>query len=221
MLYKIRQETSVFQDNPELYAIPEFAKLDSSNMPTLKPGDLGDRRMRFVMLVADRRSPLRTLPEKDRREKAAMISGFPMEGKRLDKNGRDAVNRNVPTIEAAIEKYREYQHDENQATLDSTNTLIQTNKDFINAVNSRTEEEKKDKQYGKDVELANKFANQLPSLIEAKQKLEALLQVSTDHKPELTTYTSADVSDEYFEESGQDLPSIELFHMAKQKINNE
>lgn len=221
MLYKIRQETSVFQDNPELYAIPEFAKLDSSGLPTLKPGDLGDRRMRFVMLVVDRRSPLRTLPEKQRREKAAMILGFPMEGKRLDRNGRDAVNGNVPAIEAAIEKYREYQHDENQATLDSTNTLIQTNKDFINSVNSRTEEEKKDKQYGKDVELANKFANQLPSLIEAKQKLEALLQISADHKPELTTYTSADVSDEYFEDGGQELPSIELYHQSRQKLTNE
>lgn len=204
MLYKIRADTSIFEDNPELYAIPEFERLT-------------DRQMKFTALVADRRSPLRTLPERQRREKVALLVGFPMEGKRLDRNGRDAVNGNVKNIEEAIAKFREYQHDENQETLNSTNTLIQTNKDFINSVNSRTEEEKKDKQYGKDLELANKFANQLPSLIESKQKLEALLQVSTEQKPEITTFSSADVSEEYFEGGGQDLPSIELFHMSKQR----
>lgn len=208
MLYKLRDGVDCFELNPELMAIPEFAKLT-------------DRQFRVVALVADRRSPLRTLPERQRREKSCMIAGYGMEGTRPDKNARTIIAGGVPSIEAAIEKYREYQHDENQATLDSTNTLIQTNKDFINAVNSRTEEEKKDKQYGKDVELANKFANQLPSLIEAKQKLEALLQVSTDHKPELTTYTSADVPDEYFEEGGDSLPAIEAWHQSKQKINNE
>jgi hypothetical protein len=203
MLYKIRENVSIFEDNPELSAIPEFAKLT-------------DRQMKFVCLFADRRSPLRTLPEKQRREKAAQIVGYPMEGSRLDRNGRDAVSGKVASIERAIEKYREYQHDENQATLDSTNTLIQTNKDFINSVNSRTDEEKKDKQYGKDLELANKFANQLPSLVESKQKLEALLNISIEQRPDITTYTSSDV-----EEGGQDLPAIELWHQSRQKQNND
>lgn len=207
MLYRIRDGHDVFEDNPELLAIPEFAEIT-------------DRQFRVVTLVADRRSPLRTLPEKQRREKACMIAGYGTEGKRPDKNARTIIAGGVPSIEAAIEKYREYQHDENQATLDSTNTLIQTNKDFINAVNSRTDEEKKDKQYGKDLELANKFANQLPGLIESKHKLEALLQISQEQKPEILTYTSADVPDEYFEDGGGDLPAIEKFMQLRQK-NNE
>lgn len=207
MLYKIRDGHDVFQDNPELLAIPEYANIT-------------DRQFRVVALVADRRSPLRTLPEKQRREKACMIAGYGMEGTRPDKNARTIIAGGVASIEAAIAKYKEYQYDENQATLDSTNTLIQTNKDFINQVNSRTEEEKKDKQYGKDLELANKFANSLPSLIEAKQKLEALLQISMEQKPEVLTYTSADVPEDYFQEGGQDLPAIEAYHMTQQRNND-
>lgn len=204
MLYKLIDGQDSFELNPELLAIPEFAKLT-------------DKQFKVVALVADRRSPLRTLPEKQRREKACMVAGYGREGSRPDKNARTIIAGGVESIERAIEKYKEYQHDENQATLDSTTTLIQTNKDFINAVNSRTDEEKKDKQYGKDLELANKFANQLPGLIESKQKLETLLQISTGYKPELTTFTSADLPDEVFDNGGSELPAIEFFHMSKQK----
>lgn len=204
MLYKLIDGRDCFELNPELLAIPEFAKLT-------------DKQFRVVALVADRRSPLRTLPEKQRREKACMISGYGREGQRPDKNARTIMAGGVASIEAAIEVYRSYQHDENQATLDSTNTLIQTNKDFINSVNSRSEEEKKDKQYGKDLELANKFANQLPSLVESKQRLETLLQVSAEQRPEIITYSSADIQDEYFEDGGEELPAIEKFHQVKQR----
>lgn len=208
MLYKLVDGKDCFELNPELQAIPEFAKLT-------------DRQFRVVSLVADKKSPLRTLPEKQRREKACLIAGYGMEGNRPDKNSRTIIAGGVESIEKAIEKYQEYQFDENQDTLNSTNTLIQTNKDFINAVNSRTDEEKKDKQYGKDVELANKFANQLPSLVESKQKLESLLQISTGFKPEITTYSSADVPEDYFEEGGESLPAIEVFMQARQNKTNE
>lgn len=211
MLYKIRQETSVFQDNPELLAIPEFAKLDSSGLPTLKEGDLGDRRMRFTMLVADRRSPLRTLPEKQRREKAAQVVGFPMEGKRLDRNGRDAVNGNVPAIEAAITKYREYQYDEHQEDYDALVKQIQEIRDYLKS----DKDDSKDK--GKALEQAAKLGERLPNLIEAKQKLETLLQISTDQAPEITTFTSADVPDEYFQGGTDSLPAIEVYHSTKQR----
>ena len=169
--------------------------------------------MKFVCLVADRRSPLRTLPERDRREKAARICGWPMEGNRLDRNGREVCAGKVESIERAIEKYKEYQFDEHQADYDAIVKQIQEIREYLQ---SDKDDSKGDK--GKTLEQAAKLGERLPGLIEAKQKLEALLQVTTDQKPELTTFTSADLPDEYFEDGGsQDLPAIEFFHMSKQK----
>jgi hypothetical protein len=211
MLYKIRDGVSVFDDNPELLAIPEFTKLLSTTH--LVEDGARDRRMRYVILVADRRSPLRSLPEKARKEKAAQISGYGMEGNRLDKNARNLVSGAVEAVEQAISKYRELQYDENQDKLDSTNKLIRTNLTFIDSVNNRTEEQKKDKQYGKDLELANKLSKQLPELEEAKQKLEQLLQITTEQKPEITTYTSLDLE-------GEETTSEENLSLIDQ-INNK
>ena len=198
MLYKIRDQVPVAEDNPEILAIPEFAKLT-------------DRQLRFVCLVADRRSPLRTLPEKDRREKAARICGWPTEGSRLDRNGREVVAGGVANIEKAIEKYLEYQYDEHQADYDAIVKQIQEIRDYLKS----DKEDTKDK--GKALEQAAKLGERLPSLIEAKQKLESLLQVSIDNKPEITTFTSADLPDEYFQEGSQEVPAIEAWHMTKQK----
>ena len=198
MLYKIRDQVPVTEDNPEILAIPEFAKLT-------------DRQLRFVCLVADRRSPLRTLPEKDRREKAARICGWPTEGSRLDRNGREVVAGGVANIEKAIEKYLEYQYDEHQADYDAIVKQIQEIRDYLKS----DKEDTKDK--GKALEQAAKLGERLPSLIEAKQKLESLLQVSIDNKPEITTFTSADLPDEYFQEGSQEVPAIEAWHMTKQK----
>lgn len=201
MLYKIRQDTQIFEDNPEILSIPEFAKLT-------------DRQMKFVALVADRRSPLRTLTDKQRREKVAQIVGYPLEGKRLDKNGREAVNGNVPNIETAIERYREYQRDENAETLEVVNKQIDEIREYLQSDKSQA------KDYGKALEQAAKLGERLPGLVEARQKLEALLQISSEQKVEITTYTSADVPEEYFQEGGQDLPAIEAYHMTQQKNND-
>lgn len=198
MLYKIRDQVPVTEDNPEILAIPEFAKLT-------------DRQLRFVCLVADRRSPLRTLPERDRREKVARICGWPTEGSRLDRNGREVVAGGVANIEKAIEKYLEYQYDEHQADYDAIVKQIQEIRDYLKS----DKEDTKDK--GKALEQAAKLGERLPSLIEAKQKLESLLQVSIDNKPEITTFTSADLPDEYFQEGSQEVPAIEAWHMTKQK----
>lgn len=204
MLYKIVADKDCFELNPELYAIPEFGKLT-------------DKQFRVVALVADRRSPLRTLPERQRREKACLIAGYLMDGTRLAKNARDVVARQVESIERAIIKYREYQFDEQQDSYDSTVSLIRTNRDFINQVNGKKEEEKKDKQYGKDLELANKFAKQLPELEEARIKLETLLQLPIEQKPEITTFSSYDLPEENFSAEGDDLNAIEKFHKLNQK----
>jgi hypothetical protein len=214
MLYKIIHDQNVFDLNPEIHAIPEFSKLLTTTA-NVKEEDR-DRRMKFTILVADRRSPLRTLPDKERREKAAKIVGCKMEGNRLDRNARDWVDGNNESIEKAILKYRELQKDENAVALDSKEALIQSNLDFINDINKRTPEQKKDKQYGKDLELANKLAKQLPELYEAKQKLEEVLGKTSENKPELTTYTNLDIPDTV-EEGSESLSLIDQFHLQNKK----
>lgn len=211
MLYKIRDQVSVFDDNPELHAVPEFSKLYTTAI-NVKDSDR-DRRMRFVILVADRRSPLKSLPEKARREKAALLAGYGMEGTRLDKNGRDAVSGNVISIEVAIAKYKEYQWDENQDTLDTINAQIQEIKDYMKSDKSKA------KDYGKALEVASKLGEKLPSLIEAKQKLESILQVSQEQKPEITTYSSLDLPEAEGDES---LSTIDMFwqNQSKNEENN-
>lgn len=216
MLYKIRDGVSVYEDNPELWAIPEFANL-YNNTPVAKDEDR-DRRMRYVILYADRKSPLKTLPDKQRKEKAAIISGYKMEGDRPNRNARDIINGQVEAVEKAIAMYKELQYDENQDALDSKTNLIQSNLDFINSVNNRTEKEKKDKQYGKDLELANKLGKQLPELYKSKIELEQLLNVSQENKPEVTTFTSLDITEEAANED-ENMSTTDLYWRMQR--NNE
>jgi hypothetical protein len=173
MIYKFRYDSNIFEDNPGLLAIKEFAVLE-------------DRQMKYVTLVCDPSydNPVRTLPEKTRKEKAIIIAGYPLEdGKRPNKNAREIIAGNKPTIEAAISKFLELNHDEKQDTLETTKSLIETNKNYIKEVNN-TKEDKKGKDYGKDLERANKFQKELPSLIEAQQKIEELLKIQYNQKPD-------------------------------------
>src|SRR5690606_28613191 len=107
-------EKDFFELNPGAKAIEEFNKCSS-------------RQMFFVCLVADRDydSPLRTLPERTRREKAVVIAGYPREGNRPDKNARNLINGKVESVEAAITKYYEIQFDEDKAMLHAINAQIQ------------------------------------------------------------------------------------------------
>lgn len=206
MLYKLKAGESPFVLNEELYAIPEFK-------------DLSEKQMVFVILTADRKSPLRTLADRDRREKSTAIAGYGREGNRPDKNSRNLISGQVPSVEKAIAKYKEYQFNEQQDSLDATNALIRTNREFINAVNSRSDVEKKDAQYGKDLKLANDFAKGLPDLEEARIKLESVLQISPEQKPEIQTYTSIDIPEEV--EGSDSLSLIDQFHQQNRKNDND
>lgn len=101
--------------NPGALAIPEFSTLSSNQMFA-------------VTLIADRDydAPLRTLSEKDRREKAVLIAGYKREtdGKRPDKNARNIIDGKVESVEAAIKEYYRIQYDEEKAILSSLNTQI-------------------------------------------------------------------------------------------------
>jgi len=66
MLFKIKDGVDIFEMNDGLQAIPEFIKLSSMQMKT-------------VALYADYDSPLRTKPDKEKRELAAKLGGYAME----------------------------------------------------------------------------------------------------------------------------------------------
>lgn len=215
MLYKIVHDKSCFDLNPELFAIKEFADC-YSNIALVKEEDR-DRRFRVVALVADRRSPIRSLPEKRRREQACLISGYGLEGNRPDRNARDIISGKVEVVEKAIIKYRELQYDENEDTLNSVNSLIQSNRNFINSVNTAKEEEKNKREYAKSLEMANKFSEGLPKLIETKQKLEVLLNISHDQKAEIQTYTGSDIESNSAEGS-ENLSLIDQYWQSQDKL---
>jgi hypothetical protein len=172
MLYKIHWQRDVFEDNPGLLAVEEFTKLE-------------DKQMKYIILVCDpsHDNPVRTLPEKQKKEKAIILAGYPLEdGKRPNKNARSIIAGEKPTIEVAIAKFRELHYDEKQDTLETTKALIERNKSFIKEVNvGKTN----DKDAGKNLVMANKFQKELPELIEAYQKIESLLNVQINQKPDL------------------------------------
>lgn len=207
MLFKVTSDLKnaegreFFELNPESQAIEEFNSRST-------------RQMFFVCLVADIGSPLRTLPEHTRRLKAAEIVGFPTEdGKRLDKNGRNAVNGKTAGIETAIAKYREIQYDPDRAALDAMDAQIQRairmltedkhelcRKEIVKTLKDGTIVKENfvdaEKAY-KMEEIAIKVGSRIPELKEAKAKLEAMIpQAGGEILPDITTYTANDFDEE-------------------------
>lgn len=222
MLFKINQTDNVFDLNPGLHAIPEFAKLDDPGINTRTP-EARDRRIKFVILYSDKKSPLRTQPEKQRREEAAKLAGYLMEGKRLDKNGRIVVAGEVEVVEAAIKKYREIQFDEDEDTLNTLYAQVQEIKDYLKSdksvpvvvkgkivLNSKGKEIKKIDP--KDLKMAAELGEKLPDLVEAAKKLESTLNIE---KPlQIPTYTMADLPTE----NDEALSTLDSFMMNKGKL---
>jgi hypothetical protein len=201
MLYKVRNDHDVFEDNPELHAIPEFSKLS-------------DRQMKLVILYSDLGSPLSTLSDKDRREQCWKVVGGPFEANRPDRNGRNFISKEVKSVEDAIIRYRELQYDEDRDTLDTTIALIQTNKNYIKSINEEKDQTKKD--YGKDLERANKLAKELPELLETRNKIRDLLGVRQTKPVEIETGTVADISQELLE-GDEPLSTLDMVMMSKKK----
>jgi hypothetical protein len=97
MDFKLRLNHDVFEDNPELRTVPEFSGATFS-----------DRMMKYVMLVAWYKSPLRMKDLEDRKFKAAIWAGYKLEkdSNRPDVNMRNVITGKVATIEAAIRAMR-------------------------------------------------------------------------------------------------------------------
>jgi hypothetical protein len=190
-----------FEENPGARAMEKYNKCTS-------------RQMLFVCLVADRDwdAPLRTLPERQRRERAVILSGYPMEGTRPDKNGRNLIAGKVESVEKAIEQYREDQYDEERVMLDAITAQIQ---ETLDTMASNKEElakrikTKTDKDGNTEIETfidakqlsilkmeAVKLSEKLPALRAAKKALLEGMKIETSVQGEFMSHTSQDLSPE-------------------------
>lgn len=221
MLFKVHsdiaeEDDKFFEMNPGALAIEEFNKCTG-------------RQMFFVCLVADRDhdSPLRTLPERARREKAVVIVGYPMEGNRPDKNARNLINGKVEKVEKAIAKYREIQYDEDKEMLFAVSAQIQeaiaamaADKEALARVtkvttNKKTEEVTKVEYV--DAKMlatlrseATALGAKLPSLKEAKAKLMEGMNIASPLE-NVTTYSSQDIVDEEFSDD-EGFSTLDMFN---------
>lgn len=180
MLFKLKQGEDIKETNNGIDAIPEFERLTS-------------KQMFVVALVADYDSPLRKMPEKQRRERSCLLAGYPLEdGKRLDKNGRDIVLGKIKNIEEGIAKYRELQYDEEKDMIVAYDNLI---KKALEVMNSEKQE---------DLDQGIKASKQLPDIREARKLIQEKI-VTRDYKPEIETFTSNDLEDDDLEDENLSL----------------
>lgn len=159
MLFKVEHGKDIFELNPELKAVAEFAHLTS-------------RQMSYVALYADYGSPYRKLSTEEKKFQAALEAGYKLEKgtTRLDTNGRSLVAGKVAVIEVGIRKYLDLQKDEDHDAWVSLKVVISQ----ITELNL-----KKDKTV-QELEKAIKFTKELPSLMETKRKLEEILNIRSE-----------------------------------------
>ena len=220
MLYLIRHSQDIFQDNPGLLAVEKYAKLT-------------DKQMKFVLIFCDpsRDNPVKTLSGRERRERSAILAGYPLEadGKRLAKNARELVYAKVASVEEAIEEFKLNHYNERHHNREALKKQIAEIRDFLASdkripliekgkivLNSKGEEVFITDQ--KALKLAVELGVKLPDLEKALEELES--REPEDTKFEGATFSSADLPEDYFDEGGsQDLPTIEIYNL--QKIKNK
>ncbi len=225
MQYKVHSslatdEDDFFDMNPGARAIKEF-------------NDCTSRQMFFVCLVADTAwdSPLRSLPEPERRKQATQVAGWGMEDDRPDKNARNLIAGKVLSVEEAIKAYRKNQYDEDKAMWEATDAQI---KEIITMMsrdkqeackivktkyNDKTKEtvttEYVDQVMASKLALeATKLGVQLPVLKEARQKLAENVRVSVPID-DVLLHTGDDLDGDGVGDAEMSLLDI---HMAKKKI---
>lgn len=219
MLFKLHYEKSPFELNDGLKAIREFA-------------DLTDRQFTAVALYTDYDSPIRKLPDLQRKEQAAIIAGYPMEGKRVDKNGRNFVDGKVGSMERAIKKYKEIQYDRDRETLAGIDRQIHeimeivkedknqaATKVNVSREGTRTEVVDHELRY-KLVEAATKMAKNLPDLYKTRKEMIDLMG-EKENVPDLPTFTSSDVviDNEEDETSNENLSTVDQYMIKHGRRN--
>lgn len=203
MLYKLINGVDPFELNPGVLVIKEFK-------------DLTPQQFTFVCLTADsdHDNPLRTLPERQRREKAAKVAGYSMEldQKRLNRNTRMMVAGKVESVEKAIIEYRANQFNEAKANLEAVDNQIAEARYLMNLKKEdicRVKKTVKDKKTGKETEKvyidyelvfdltgkASKLAADVARLVNVKKELKAIVDAEEPIKLEgIETYTSSDLA---------------------------
>jgi hypothetical protein len=165
MYYKIVAGEDIFDLNPGLKAVPGFK-------------DMTDMQMKYVCFVCDPSfdNPVRTLIGRARREQSAELAGYKLDAtqKRLEKNGREISSGHVASVENAIATFKKLHYDEKTDTYETLSNQIGEIQDFMKS--RKVGDPKKLKQ-------ALELGVKLPSLVEAKQKIEQLLSVETNIKP--------------------------------------
>lgn len=218
MLFKLHYEKSPFDLNDGLKAIREFAALT-------------DRQFTAVALYTDYDSPIRKLPDLQRKEQAAIIAGYPLEGKRVDKNGRNFVDGKVGSMEKAIKKYKEIQYDRDRETLAGMDRQIHeimeiVKEDKIKAATkvsvskdgNRTESVDHELRY-KLVEAATKMAKTLPDLYKSRKEMIDLMG-EKENIPDLPTFTSSDIFiDNDEEETDENLSTVDQYMIKHGRRN--
>ena len=217
MLFKIKKDVPLFELNPEMAVVEEFAKLT-------------EKQMMVVMLVADYKSPLRSLPERTRREKACITSGYTAEEDRLARNAREVVYGKVKSIEKAIEKYKEIQYDETKESIEAIDKQIDEAIQVmkmdkiemcrVEKVTTRPDGEQIKTSYIDGIQAVKLIAEAAKLGAKIKELREARIALlETTPKEEstldITTHTSADL-DDYDDEDG-----MSTLDMVNQKQSND
>jgi len=207
MQYKLKSGSDPFEINDGLRAIAEFA-------------DLTARQMFFVILVADPSydNPLKTFPDKQKREKAAIICGWPQDtdGRTLDKGGRNMVAGKVESVEKAINKFRELHFDEDKENLRAVEQQIAEARDFMQEIKAT----KGDLKLKADlIDKGLKIGTSIEKLMESKRNLIKTIQLKEPVKIEgVLTYTASDLlpaEGEEINEGDEELSTIDKVMAAK------
>jgi len=175
MLVKVEYGKDIFELNPELKAIEEYAKLTS-------------RQMTYVALVTDYGSPFRNLGKEEMKFQCALESGYKLEKgtTRLDTNGRSLVAGKVGAVETAILKYKTIQKDVDREAWISLKMLIIQ----ITELNMKA-----DKTIA-ELEKAIKFTKELPSIMKAKRELEEVLNIRAEDSSAISAHDDETVREE-------------------------
>lgn len=147
-------DASVFEDNPEFAAIPEFERLT-------------ERQMRYVMLVDFHGSPLRLMAPADRKLRAAIMAGYKnVKGSNQpDVNTQNLLNGKVGSIEAARKVMNAIQYDNERELMGALNFQIDEMIKFF----------KKGDKTAQELDKAVQMMTKLPAILETKKRILEIL----------------------------------------------
>jgi hypothetical protein len=189
MLFKIEKKKPIWESNPEMRLIKEFQAIEDASKD--------DKKIRFVILVADYKSPLRQHPEAKRRELAALQAGYTVQdnsSSTIDFRGKKLVDGKDPLVEAAIVMYKKMQHNEHMDGLE----IIQRQIDNIKSLTATPAED------ALELGRRNTLIKDLPSLYTTKRELLVLAGHEEKISEESTSERTLSLLDELHLEETSD-----------------